>query len=161
MCTIPVKSVIMFQSFMDTALDQARKAAAMGEVPVGAVIVHGPSQRIIAQTHNLVEQTNDPTGHAEILALRLASKTLGSARLQDCDLYVTLEPCAMCAGAISFARIRRLYYGASDPKGGGVEHGGRFFNQDTCHHRPEVYEGIRGVESTALLRAFFSGLRTD
>lgn len=138
---------------MQTALELARRAFTQDEVPVGAVIVrHG---EIIARAHNLTESTHDPTAHAEILAIREACTMLESPRLPDCDLYVTLEPCAMCAAAISFARIRRLYYGASDPKGGGVEYGPRFFHQPTCHFQPEIYSSIAEQESAALLKEFF------
>lgn len=142
---------------MQAALAQARLAYEAEEVPVGAVILH--EGNIIAQAHNLTEKRHDPTAHAEILAIRAACDRLGSARLPECDLYVTLEPCAMCAAAISFARIRRLYYGASDPKGGAVEHGARFFQQPTCHHRPELYNAIAEQESAALLQEFFKERR--
>ncbi|MEK9967502.1 MAG: nucleoside deaminase [Ferrovibrio sp.] len=140
---------------MDIALAEARQAADRGEVPVGAVIINAAGA-IVARAGNETRQRNDPTAHAEVLAIRAAAAALGAERLSDCDLYVTLEPCAMCAGAISFARLRRLYYGADDPKGGGVAHGGRFFAQPTCHHRPEVYAGIGEVAAADLLRAFFS-----
>ncbi len=145
-------------SHMDRALVLARAAAAIGEVPVGAVIV-APDGRILAETHNLTRQRNDPTAHAELLAIQQASQALQSERLIDCDLYVTLEPCPMCAAAISFARIRRLYYGASDPKSGGVEQGPRVFSHPTCHHVPEIYSGLAETESRALLESFFAGLR--
>ena len=138
---------------MRAALDQARAAAAAGEVPVGAVVVKDGA--VIAAAHNAPRGTHDPTAHAEILAIRTAALTLGNERLDGCELWVTLEPCAMCAGAIAHARIARLYYGASDAKGGAVEHGPRFFGQPTCHHRPEVYPGIAAEESAALLRGFF------
>ncbi len=141
------------QSFMDIALEEARHAAARGEVPVGAVIVRG--NEVLARDGNRTLELNDPTAHAEVLVIRSACAALGSQRLPDCDLYVTLEPCPMCAGAISFARIRRLYYGAGDEKGGAVEHGTRFFAQPTCHHRPEVYSGIGGREAGDLLKSFF------
>ena len=144
-------------SFMQSALDQARLAAMRGEVPIGAVIVRGG--QVVASAYNLVETGNDPTAHAELLAIRSACEALGNARLTDCDLYVTLEPCAMCAQAISFARIRRLYFGARDPKGGGVEHGARIFNQPTCHHKPEIYGGISEGECGELLRGFFKERR--
>jgi tRNA(adenine34) deaminase len=144
-------------TFMDLALAEARAAQAAGEVPVGCVIVR--EGRVIAATGNRPIADRDPTAHAEILAIRRAAIALGSERLTDCDLYVTLEPCAMCAAAISFARIRRLYYGAPDPKGGAVEHGVTFFESRTCHHRPEVYGGINESESAALLRAFFAARR--
>ena len=120
-----------------------RRAAAAGEVPVGAVLVEGGTGRVLARAGNRVEAGSDPTAHAELLVIRPPPRPGGVARLPDCDLYVTLEPCAMCAAAISFARLRRLYFGAYDPKGGGVEHGARFFHQPTCHHRPEVYGGMR------------------
>ncbi|MDX1484642.1 MAG: nucleoside deaminase [Alphaproteobacteria bacterium] len=140
---------------MAQALAYARRGAARGEVPVGAVIVDGATGEIVCRRHNLVEARFDPTAHAELLALRAAGKALGAARLTGCDLYVTLEPCPMCAQAISFARIRRLYFGAPDPKGGGVEHGPRIFAQSTCHHRPEVIGGLRESECGALLKDFF------
>ena len=143
---------------MDTALAEARAAGARGEVPVGAVVV-GPGGDMIAQAGNRTRADLDPTAHAEVLAIRAACRLLGSERLIDCDLYVTLEPCPMCAAAISFARIRRLYWGAGDPKSGGVEHGPRVFSHPTCHHRPELYPGIAEAESAALLAAFFAGLR--
>jgi tRNA(Arg) A34 adenosine deaminase TadA len=139
---------------MERALAQAWLAAERGEVPIGAVVV-GPDGVILAEAGNHTEGASDPTGHAEMEAIRRAAKALGAPRLVDCDLYVTLEPCPMCAQAISFARIRRLYYGAPDPKGGGVEHGPRIFNQPTCHHRPEVYPGIAEQQAAALLRDFF------
>jgi len=142
---------------MQLALDQARLASRAGEVPVGAVIVH--NHKIIASAYNLTETRNDPTAHAELLAIRSACETIGNARLTDCDMYVTLEPCAMCAAAISFARIRRLYFGAYDPKGGAVENGGRFFSQATCHHTPEVYGGINETECGELLKEFFKERR--
>jgi tRNA(adenine34) deaminase len=140
-------------SFMPIALDEARAAAAAGEVPVGCVIVRGGT--VIARAHNRTLAVRDPTAHCEMLAIRAAAAALGSERLTDCDLYVTLEPCTMCAAAISFARIRRLYYGAADPKGGAVENGVRFFSSPTCHHRPEVYGGIGEAEAAALLKEFF------
>lgn len=142
---------------MDLALAEARKAASLDEVPIGAVVVR--DGMIVAAAHNRVETDKDPTAHAELLAIRAAAATLGAPRLPDCDLYVTLEPCAMCAQAIAFARIRRLYYGASDPKGGGVEHGARIFAQATCHHRPEVYGGIGETDAGALLKEFFAARR--
>ena len=144
---------------MAAALAYARRGAARGEVPVGAVIVDGRSGVILAHRHNLVEAHKDPTAHAELLAIRAAVKRLGAARLTHCDLYVTLEPCPMCAQAISFARIRRLYFGASDAKGGGVEHGPRIFDQNTCHHRPEVIGDLRASECGALLKDFFKARR--
>ena len=144
-------------TFMDLALDEAHAAAATGEVPIGCVIIHDGD--LIAQAGNRTLADRDPTAHAEIVAIRQTAAALGTERLTDCDLYVTLEPCAMCAAAISFARIRRLYYGAPDPKGGAVESGVRFFEQATCHHRPEVYGGIGEVEASALLRDFFRARR--
>jgi tRNA(adenine34) deaminase len=140
---------------MAAALAEARAAAARGEVPVGAVVVDGASGAVLARTGNRTEELSDPSAHAEILALRAAAARLGAPRLPGCDLYVTLEPCAMCAAAISFARIRRLYFGAPDPKMGAVEHGPRFFAQPTCHHAPEVYGGIAEREAAALMRDFF------
>lgn len=144
-------------SFMDLALKAAETAFDAGEVPVGAVVVR--ENAVIATAGNRTLRDKDPTAHAEILAIREAARLIGSERLVDCDLYVTLEPCTMCAGAISFARIRRLYYGASDPKGGAVESGVRFLNADTCHHRPDVYSAVGEVEAAGLLRAFFRGKR--
>ena len=144
-------------SFMQMAIDEARTAAQRGEVPVGCVIVRGSD--IVARAGNRTLADKDPTAHAELLAIRQAAAALGSERLTGCDLYVTLEPCAMCAAAMSFARIRRLYFGAADPKGGAVEHGVRFFAQATCHHRPEVYGGINESECAALLREFFAARR--
>ena len=143
---------------MDRALRQARLAAERGEVPIGAVIV-GPDGVVLAEAGNQTEADRDPTAHAEMLAIRAAASRLGAARLIDCDIHVTLEPCPMCAQAISFARIRRVYYGASDPKGGGIEHGPRIFSQPTCHHAPEVYGGIEEVRAGALLRDFFARRR--
>jgi tRNA(Arg) A34 adenosine deaminase TadA len=143
---------------LSEAFAAARRAGAEGEVPVGAVVVR--DGRILATAHNRPRSLKDPTAHAEILAIRAACHILGDERLTGCDLYVTLEPCPMCAGAISFARIRRLYFGAYDPKGGGVEHGPRVFNQPTCHHAPEVYGGFREAEAADLLRDFF-GRRRD
>src|SRR5215831_16653759 len=142
---------------MDQALAQARAAAAEGEVPVGCVVVR--DGEVIARAHNRTLADHDPTAHAEMLALRAAATALGAERLTDCDVYVTLEPCAMCAGALSFARIRRLYYGAADPKGGAVDNGVRFFASPSCHHRPEVYGGIAETEAAALLRDFFAERR--
>lgn len=144
---------------MDIALEEARAAAGRGEVPVGAVVVDGATGEIVARAGNETRELNDPTAHAEMLAIRRAAAALGAERLGGCDLYVTLEPCAMCAAAISFARLRRLYYGAGDPKGGGVDHGARFFAQATCHHRPEVYAGIGEAEAAGLLRGFFAARR--
>jgi len=144
-------------SYMQMALEEARAAAARGEVPVGCVIVR--QDEVVARAGNRTLVDRDPTAHAELLAIRAAALALGSERLTDCDLYVTLEPCAMCAAAMSFARIRRLYFGAADPKGGAVEHGVRFFSAPTCHHRPEVYGGINESECAALLRDFFAARR--
>jgi tRNA(adenine34) deaminase len=144
-------------SFMDLALKAAENAAKAGEVPVGAVIVRDGT--VIASAGNRTLTDRDPTAHAEILALRDAAKRLGSERLSDCDLYVTLEPCTMCAAAISFARVRRLYFGAMDPKGGAVESGVRFFAAPTCHHAPDVYSGVGESESATLLRGFFKARR--
>src|SRR6187455_2202308 len=138
---------------MDMALDEARAAADAGEVPVGCVIVR--DGKVIARTANRTLRDRDPTAHAELLAIRQAAAALGSERLIDCDLHVTLEPCAMCAAAISFARVRRLYYGAPDPKGGAVDSGVRFFASPICHHRPDVYGGISGAASATMLRGFF------
>jgi tRNA(Arg) A34 adenosine deaminase TadA len=145
--------------YMDIALEEAREAAARGEVPVGAVLVDGATGEVLARAGNRTEGDADPTAHAEMLVIRAAAANVGEPRLAQCDLYVTLEPCAMCAAAISFARIRRLYYGAEDPKGGGVDHGPRFFEQPTCHHRPEVYGGIAAREAGDLLRDFFQARR--
>jgi tRNA(adenine34) deaminase len=140
-------------SFMDLALAEARAAAADGEVPVGCVIVR--DGMVIARGRNRTIADHDPTAHAEMVALRAAAFNLGTERLTACDIYVTLEPCTMCAGALSIARIRRLYYGATDPKGGAVDSGIRFFDSPTCHHRPDVHGGIAGQEAAALLREFF------
>jgi tRNA(adenine34) deaminase len=142
---------------MEIAFDEARLAAARGEVPVGAVVVGDGA--VLAQAGNRTIADDDPTAHAEMLAIRAAAKAVGSQRLVDADLYVTLEPCAMCAAAISFARIRRLYFAAADPKSGAVDHGPRFFAQPTCHHVPEVYGGIREREAASLLSDFFNRLR--
>jgi tRNA(adenine34) deaminase len=142
---------------MDLALGEARAAAAAGEVPVGCVIVR--NNAVIAKAANRTIMGRDPTAHAEMLAIRGAAAAIGSERLTDCDLYVTLEPCAMCAAAMSFARLRRLYYGAVDPKGGAVENGVRFFSAPTCHHRPEIYGGIGEAEASALLKDFFQARR--
>lgn len=139
------------------AFDAARAAGGAGEVPVGAAILR--AGQVIATAGNRTLVDRDPTAHAEVLAIRHACRILGSERLVGCDLYVTLEPCAMCAAAISFARIRRLYFSAEDPKGGAVEHGPRFFSQPTCHHAPEVYGGLRESEAAAMLRAFFAQRR--
>jgi len=139
---------------MALALAAARAAGARGEVPIGAVIV-GPAGEVLVEAGNRTEELRDPTAHAEMLVIRAAAAKLGAPRLVGCDLYVTLEPCPMCAQAISFARIRRLYWGAPDPKGGGVEHGPRIFDQSGCHHRPELYPGLAEAEAGELLRAFF------
>lgn len=140
---------------MQAALEEAEAAASRGEVPVGAVLVDGDSGTILARAGNRTEEISDPTAHAELLAIRAAAAKLGTPRLAGCDLYVTLEPCAMCAAAISFARIRRLYYGAPDAKMGGVEHGPCFFAQPTCHHAPEIYGGIDETRAADLLKKFF------
>jgi tRNA(adenine34) deaminase len=145
-------------SFMDLALEQARAAAAAGEVPVGSVVVRDGA--VIAQAANRTLREHDPTAHCEMVAIRAAAQALGSERLIDCDLYVTLEPCAMCAGALSLARIRRLYYAAPDPKGGAVDNGVRFFASPSCHHRPEVYAGIGEAEASTLLKDFFRERRS-
>lgn len=145
------------RDIMQQALELARRAAASGEVPVGALVVKDGV--VIATGANRPVATHDPTAHAEIVALRAAAKALGSDRLTGCDLWVTLEPCAMCAGAIAHARIARLYYGASDPKGGAVEHGPKLFEQPTVHHRPEIYAGIGAEEARKLLKAFFEERR--
>lgn len=147
-----------FRSHMETALAEARAAADRGEVPVGAVIV-SPDGRIVAKAGNRTRELNDPTAHAEILALRAACADARSERLPDHDLYVTLEPCAMCAAALAAARIRRIYYGASDPKSGGVAHGARIFTHDQAHHVPEIYDGIAAQEAADLLKAFFAARR--
>ena len=143
---------------MRLALDEARAAAARGEVPVGAVVL-GPDGAILASAGNAVEARHDASAHAEMLVLRAAAEARGDPRLADCDLVVTLEPCPMCAHAISLFRIRRLIFGAYDPKSGGVEHGARVFDAPSCHHRPEIIGGVRETEAAALLRAFFAALR--
>ena len=143
---------------MRLALDEARAAAADGEVPVGAVVTRGGE--VLAVARNRMRDLNDPTAHAEMVAMRAAAEALGTSRLDGCDLWVTLEPCAMCAGAIALARVGRLYFGAGDPKGGAVLHGPRLFGQPTCHHAPEVYPGIGENEAGELLRAFFRERRT-
>jgi tRNA(adenine34) deaminase len=147
----------MPQSFMDDALAEAHAAQAADEVPVGAVIVCDGA--VIARAGNRTLRDRDPTAHCEMLAIRQAAAALGTERLTDCDLYVTLEPCTMCAAAISFARIRRLYYGAADPKGGAIDNGVRFFASSTCHHRPEVYGGMGESEAAVLLKEFFKARR--
>ncbi len=144
---------------MALALEEARNAAERGEVPVGAVIIRAGTP--IARAGNRTLELKDPTAHAELLAIRQATRQVSSERLTDCDIYVTLEPCAMCAAAISFARVRRLYYGAADMKMGAVEHGPRLFSQPTCHHRPEIYSGIAEREAGALLRTFFAERRNE
>lgn len=147
------------KEYMAMALELAKKAAIRGEIPVGALVVAVKTGQIIGGSGNQTEETNDPTAHAEILALRQACARQQSPRLTDCDLYVTLEPCPMCATAISFARIRRVYFGAYDPKGGGVDHGARIFNQPTCHHTPEVYGGMAEQECAQILKDFFKDKR--
>jgi tRNA(adenine34) deaminase len=144
-------------SFMDLALQEAHAAGERGEVPVGCVVVRGGA--VVARAGNRTVADRDPTAHAEIIAIRQAAAALGSERLDACDLYVTLEPCAMCAGAVAFARIRRLYYGAADPKGGAVDSGVQFFASPVCHHRPEVYGGMAEAEASALLKDFFKDRR--
>jgi tRNA(Arg) A34 adenosine deaminase TadA len=145
--------------YMALAIAEARAAAERGEVPVGAVLV-GTDGAVLASAGNRTRELADPTAHAEMLVIRTGTALLGSERLIGCDIYVTLEPCPMCAAAISFARLRRLYYGASDPKSGGVESGPRIFTQATCHHAPEVYSGIAEQESAEVLRAFFAARRS-
>lgn len=145
--------------YMDMALAEAEAAAAAGEVPVGAVLVEAGTGRVLARARNRTEELSDPTAHAELLAIRAACAAACSPRLPDADLYVTLEPCPMCATAISFARIRRVYYGADDPKSGGVDHGARIFEQTSCHHRPEIYGGIQESRAEALLKRFFAARR--
>lgn len=147
-----------FKSYMDRALDQARAAGKRGEVPVGAVLI-APDGQVMALAGNRTRELSDPTAHAEILTIREACAHLGSERLTGCDLYVTLEPCAMCAAAIAAARIRRVYYGASDPKSGGVAHGACVFSHPQAHHAPEVYDGIADAEAEQLLKDFFAGKR--
>jgi tRNA(Arg) A34 adenosine deaminase TadA len=146
-------------NFMELALAEAALAAQAGEVPVGAVLVDGATGELVAAAHNRVERDHDPTAHAELLAIRAAAAERRSPRLEGLDLYVTLEPCPMCAQAIAFARLRRVYWGASDPKGGGIENGPRIFAQSTCHHRPELYGGIAEREAAEMLRAFFRDRR--
>lgn len=146
-------------AFMQLALEEARAAAARGEVPIGAVVVERATGAVISRAGNRTEAEHDPTAHAELLAIRAACRLRRSPRIPDCDLYVTLEPCTMCAGAIAGARIGHVFYGATDPKGGGVEHGARFFTQPTCHHRPQVSGGIFGEESGEMLRSFFRARR--
>jgi tRNA(adenine34) deaminase len=147
----------MVASFMDMALAEARAAGEAGEVPVGCVVVCEGA--VVARAGNRTLTERDPTAHAELVAIRTAAAALGSERLDGCDLYVTLEPCAMCAGAVAFARIRRLYYGAADPKGGAIENGVKFFASPSCHHRPEVYGGLAEADASALLKQFFQARR--
>ena len=147
------------QDFMGLAFETAEAAALRGEVPVGAIIVDFVSGEILATAGNEVETSDDPTAHAEMLAIRAAAAKVGESRLTGCDLYVTLEPCPMCAAAISFARLRRVIFGAYDPKGGGVDHGPRIFTQPTCHHRPEVVGGVDASRSEVLLKGFFGARR--
>lgn len=147
----------MFRSFMDEALEEARAAALRGEVPVGAVVVL--EGRVLARAGNRTRELVDPTAHAEVLAIREACRALGSERLTGAELYVTLEPCPICAGAIAAARIARLYYGAADPKSGGVAHGARVFTHPQCHHVPEVYDGLAAPQAEALLKSFFAARR--
>ena len=147
------------ESPMSLALGEARAAAESGEVPVGAVLVDGASGEILGRAHNEVEARRDPTAHAELLLISTAARRLGEKRLAGADLYVTLEPCPMCAAAVSLARLRRLYFGAYDPKSGGVEHGPRIFSHSTCHHRPEVVGGLEETQCAALLRDFFAARR--
>jgi tRNA(adenine34) deaminase len=148
---------VAMASFMDLALAEARAAGEVGEVPVGCVIVR--DGEVIARAGNRTLAEHDPTAHAELVAIRQAATLIGCERLGDCDLYVSLEPCAMCAGAVAFARIRRLYYGAADPKGGAVDNGVKFFASPSCHHRPEVYGGLAEAEASALLKDFFKERR--
>lgn len=145
---------------MELALSEARSAAARGEVPVGAVLVN-PAGEVVAVAGNRTREQSDPSAHAEMLVIRDGARTLGSERLIGHDLYVTLEPCPMCAAVISFARIRRLYYGAPDPKSGGVEHGARVFSHPTCHHKPDLYPGLGEHEASDILKSFFAGRRQD
>lgn len=147
------------KDYMSIALQEAHEAALREEVPIGAVLVDSRTGDIIARTSNRTIETSDPTAHAEILAIRDGCKIAGVQRIPDCDLYVTLEPCAMCAAAISFARIRRIVFGADDPKGGGILHGGKFFEQPTCHHRPQMTNNVLADESGAVLRNFFKSKR--
>lgn len=149
----------MDTDYMEQALTKAKQAKECAEIPVGAVIVDTKSGKILATAHNQTEQDHDPTAHAEILAIKRACQIMGAARLPDCDLYVTLEPCPMCATAISFARIRRVYFGAYDPKSGGIEQGPCIFDHPTCHHKPEVYGGIEEKACSSLLKDFFKARR--
>ena len=145
--------------YMALALEAAKEAEQRGEVPIGAVLVDGQTGEVLAQDGNRTIELSDPTAHAEIQVIRQAGQKVGAQRLSGCDVYVTLEPCPMCAAALSFARIRRLYFGAYDPKGGGVEHGGRFYEQPTCHHAPEVIGGVRERQAAEILKTFFQGKR--
>jgi len=155
-----VNNMSLFDNMhMSRALEAAKEAAARGEVPVGAVIVHGPTDEVLSVASNRVLEFKDPTAHAELLAIRVACKKIKSERLVDCDLYVTLEPCPMCAQAISFARIRRLYYAAPDEKGGGVDHGAIVFNAKSCHHKPEIYGDIMAAPAVKILKDFFKERR--
>lgn len=147
------------EKYMGIALEEARAAGERDEVPIGAVIVNAQTGEIIARNGNRTIERRDPTAHAEIMVIREACERAGAQRIPECDLYVTLEPCAMCAGAVSFARIRRLVFAAPDPKGGGVAHGGKFFDQPTCHHRPEIARGPLADESAAILKSFFLSKR--
>ncbi len=149
----------MINNFMNLALEEAYKAFKIGEVPVGAIIVDNKTKEVIARSHNLVESYSNPIFHAEILAINEACKFLGKKYLLSCDIYVTLEPCAMCAAAISYSRIKRLFYGASDSKSGGIENGVRFFTNANCHYKPEIYPGIKEDESSKILTDFFKALR--
>jgi tRNA(adenine34) deaminase len=149
--------IVKTNEFMELALEEARAAGARGEVPIGAVVVLDGT--VIGRSGNRTRELHDITAHAEVAAIRMACEALGQERLTGADLYVTLEPCTMCAAAISFARIRRLYYGAEDPKGGGVDNGVRFYGQPTCHHAPDVYSGINEVQAAEILRGFFQGKR--
>lgn len=155
-----VNNMSLFDNMhMSRALEAAKEAVARGEVPVGAVIVHGPTDEVLSVASNRVLEFKDPTAHAELLAIREACKKIKSERLVDCDLYVTLEPCPMCAQAISFARIRRLYYAAPDEKGGGVDHGAIVFNAKSCHHKPEIYGDIMAAPAVKILKDFFKERR--
>jgi len=154
---VEIRAIVKTNRFMEMALEEARAAGERGEVPIGAVVV--VDDIAVSRSGNRTRELNDVTAHAEIAAIRLACEALGQERLVGADLYVTLEPCTMCAAAISFARIRRLYYGAEDPKGGAVDNGVRFYAQPTCHHAPEVYSGFNEVQSAEILRRFFSQRR--
>lgn len=149
----------MTDDYMTAALVEAKKAAVRGEIPVGAVIVDAKTGKVIATASNMTEENHDATAHAEMLAIQEASKKLSTPRLSECDIYVTLEPCPMCAAAISFARLRRVYFGAYDPKGGGIDHGPRIFSHPTCHHKPEVYGGMQEKECGEILKDFFKDKR--